>query len=238
MTTDLTSDQHELYEIFDLAKWAPEVRSYAKRATEATDSRNSRDKIETRRLRAPPRPAGPGSVGRRCVQLTASMVAVVTPRPSGRPGRRRAGPPIASATTPPARRCRALGRRTGLTGPRRTRGLWWQAAGPARSRGRRQLVGAADARQHPQRKNGPERRGQAPGDDANACQQPNSSRGSSMRLPNTTRIPAADTNHREGRAVPSRPRVGRALTPNRTIRADMPNVAASMPRSCAGREWR
>ena len=23
MTTDLTSDQHELYEIFDLAKWAP-----------------------------------------------------------------------------------------------------------------------------------------------------------------------------------------------------------------------
>ena len=23
MTTELTSDQHELYEIFDLAKWAP-----------------------------------------------------------------------------------------------------------------------------------------------------------------------------------------------------------------------
>jgi hypothetical protein len=23
MTTEVTSDQHELYEIFDLAKWAP-----------------------------------------------------------------------------------------------------------------------------------------------------------------------------------------------------------------------
>src|SRR5450755_864646 len=29
MTTELTGDQHELYEIFDLAKWHPEVRSYA-----------------------------------------------------------------------------------------------------------------------------------------------------------------------------------------------------------------
>ena len=151
-----------------------------------------------------------------------------TPIRSARPTAN--GGPIASATAPPARRCRALGRRTGLTGPRRTRGLWWRAAGPARSRGRRQLVGAAGTRRHPQRKNGPERRGQAPGDDAKGCQQPNSSSVSGMRLPETTRIPAADTDHREGRAVPSRPRVGRALTPNRTIRADMPNVAASMPR--------
>ncbi len=78
------------------------------------------------------------------------------------------------------------------------------------------------------------RRGQALGDDAKACQQPNSSRVSSMPLPKTTRIPAADTDHREGRAVPSRPRVGRALTPNRTMRADMPNVAASMPRVLRG----
>ena len=31
----------------------------------------------------PPRPAGPGSVGRRCVQLTASMVAAVTAHQAG-----------------------------------------------------------------------------------------------------------------------------------------------------------
>jgi hypothetical protein len=39
-----------------------------------------------------------------------------------------------------------------------------------------------------------------------------------------------DPDHREGRAVPSCPGAGRRLSPQiRTIRPDMPNVAASMP---------
>ncbi len=89
----------------------------------------------------------------------ASMVALVTPRPSGRPGRRRAGPPIASATAPPARRCRALGRRTGLTwATPNARALVAGCGACARPRPRP----AGRRSQHPQRKNSPERRGQAP----------------------------------------------------------------------------
>ena len=57
------------------------------------------------------------------------MVAAVTPTRSAR--RTASG---ALSHPPPGSRpgCRVLGRRTGLTGPRRTRGLWWRAAMPAR----------------------------------------------------------------------------------------------------------
>src|SRR5580704_19421216 len=55
-----------------------------------------------------------------------------------------------------------------------------------------------------------------------------------MRLPKTLRIPSPDTDHREGRAVPSRRGDGRAFTQKRTIKAEMPNDTASMPRVLLG----
>jgi hypothetical protein len=48
-------------------------------------------------------------------------------------------------------------------------------------------------------------------------------------FPNTIRIPSAETDHMVGRFPGIRAAVGRGFTAIKTIKADIPNVTASMP---------